>query len=208
MASQQGAVLLFAIIALVATTLAGIALTRSVDTGNALAGNLAFYQAATQVADVGSESAIEWLSANIGPTLENDAYANGYASNGYASTQNPTLTETWDHLWTNTFNRSTNPQIARVTFDCTTHLPNSAGTCYEDAYGNSVSFAIQRLCTASGTPGNIGVTCSLPPATSIGGSKSALGVAYQYSSQLYYRITVRIDGPRRTVNYIQTIVAL
>jgi Tfp pilus assembly protein PilX len=40
--AQQGVVLLMALIMLVALTLAGIALVRSVDTTNLIAGNLAF----------------------------------------------------------------------------------------------------------------------------------------------------------------------
>src|SRR4051794_33864237 len=48
---QQGVVLLIALIVLVAMTLAGIGLVRSVDTGNMVAGNLAFKQGATLAGD-------------------------------------------------------------------------------------------------------------------------------------------------------------
>ncbi|MEJ7807583.1 MAG: hypothetical protein WKG03_16870, partial [Telluria sp.] len=54
---QRGVVLLMALIALVALTLAGLAMVRSVDTGNVIAGNMAFRQAAMQQVDVGIEAA-------------------------------------------------------------------------------------------------------------------------------------------------------
>lgn len=49
--AQQGVVLFVALIILVAMTLAGIALMRSVDTNVLIAGNLAFRQGATMAGD-------------------------------------------------------------------------------------------------------------------------------------------------------------
>ena len=60
----RGAVLFISLIVLVAMTLAGIAMMRSVDTGNLIAGNLAFEQGAMQAADRGIEQAFQWLLAN------------------------------------------------------------------------------------------------------------------------------------------------
>ncbi len=53
---QRGAVLLIALIVLVAMTLAGIAMMRSVDTGILVSGNMAFRQSATLAADAGINS--------------------------------------------------------------------------------------------------------------------------------------------------------
>jgi type IV pilus assembly protein PilX len=52
--------------------------------------------------------------------------------------------------------------------------------------------------------------CARSPAgTNSGGSQSAGGIApIGNNPQVYYRVTTRIQGPRRTVAYIQTIVAL
>ena len=49
--SQKGAVLFFTLIALVAMTLAALAMVRSVDTGNLVAGNIALKQGAIQEAE-------------------------------------------------------------------------------------------------------------------------------------------------------------
>ena len=59
---QRGVVLIIALIALVIMTLAALAMIRSVDTSNLIAGNMAFQQAATHSGDSGIEAAITWLS--------------------------------------------------------------------------------------------------------------------------------------------------
>ena len=58
LARQRGISLMMSMIVLVALTLAGIALMRSVDTTTIIAGNLAFQQAATNSGDTGIETAI------------------------------------------------------------------------------------------------------------------------------------------------------
>ena len=52
--SQRGVVLLIALIMLVAMTLAGIGMMRSVDTGSVIAGNLAFKQSTLNASDAGT----------------------------------------------------------------------------------------------------------------------------------------------------------
>jgi len=84
----RGAVLFIALIVLVAMTLAGIAIMRSVDTATLIAGNLAFKQGTVQSSDNGVEFAYQWLLANR-PTLSVNNLPQGYNS-GYA---NP--------IWTN-----------------------------------------------------------------------------------------------------------
>ena len=55
---QGGVVLMIALIILVALTLGGIALVRSVDTTNLISGNLAFQQAATRAGEAGKGFAV------------------------------------------------------------------------------------------------------------------------------------------------------
>src|SRR6478736_8953259 len=61
---ERGAILFVALIVLVAMSLAGIALMRSVDTNVLIAGNLAFRQGATAGGDWGVEDARAWISGN------------------------------------------------------------------------------------------------------------------------------------------------
>jgi Tfp pilus assembly protein PilX len=182
---QRGIVLFITLIVLVAMTLAGIAMVRSVSTTNIIAGNLAFQQGATHAGDTGIETAIAWLEQNnTGTTL----HGNGA---GYiAARQDPTAGQSWDDFW--------NAQLG-----------TQALTLSQDAAGNTSSYIIHRLCLTAGAPTAVGVNCATSPTSSTtGGSKGAGAIQLQYSSQVYYRITARVAGPRNTVSYVQAIVAL
>ncbi len=155
MAQQKGVVLLVALIMLVAMTLGGIALVRSVYTANIIAGNLAFQQSATNSADVGVQTAFAWLIANkatLGASNSGMGYTNVRGDK----------TTTWDSYWKTT-------------------LALASVTMVMDTAGNTVAYAIERLCTDAGCTG---------------------------IAQPYYRITVRVSGPRDTVSYIQAIVVV
>jgi Tfp pilus assembly protein PilX len=187
---ERGVVLMVALIVLVAMTLAGIALMRSVDTTTMIAGNLAFQQSATNSGDIGTETAVAWLQTNNTTFLHANQVGQGYM----ASRQDPGSTQTWDSFWTSVLL----PAGQVVT------LPQDATT------GNTVSYTIQRMCNTVGDPTAPTVDCAVPQTTgsSAGGSKGAGVVALLYNSAIYYRVTVRIAGPRNTVSYVQTIVSL
>jgi type IV pilus assembly protein PilX len=190
-ARQAGVVLMMALIVLVAMTLAGIALVRSVDTSNIIAGNLAFKQAATNSGDTGIEAAAAWLAANSA-ALNNDALAQGYASSFL-----PVLAanQTWDNYWSTVL--AANNQVVNMPTD--------------PATGNTVAYAIQRLCSAANiapTAINAGCASSQTSVNVASSSKTAGTVALTAISQTVYRITARIQGPRNTLSYVQVIVAL
>src|SRR3989475_9484042 len=84
-ARQSGTILIIALIVLVAMTLAGIATMRSVDTATITAGNIGLRQASVNAADQGIQAGVNWLTANLGPTLINDNHQSGTASKGYFS---------------------------------------------------------------------------------------------------------------------------
>lgn len=201
---QRGVVLIIVLIVLVAMTLAGVALMRSVNTTTLVAGNLAFRQAATHAGDLGTEAAVSWLTTNsAGTTLHSDIAGNAY----FAAQAEPDATsgQTWDAYWTTVLDASpvSRPVSAGV-------ISGKVWTLATDSAGNTVSYVIHRLCKSIGDPVSIGTNCAVSPsaATAAGGSKTAGSVALKYSSQIYYRITTRIDGPRNTVSYTQTIIAL
>ena len=202
---QRGVVLLIALIMLVAMTLAGIALVRSVNVTNIIAGNLTFQQGATNSGDTGIEMAINWLETNNGSTLYLPVAAQGYS----ATRQDPAAGQSWDAFWRAVL------ATQAVTVDPRTPsapliVAYSESSIYRNAAGNIVSYAIQRLCAQALPPSTTGAACSQPPATAStsGGSKGAGVVALTYGDQVYYRITARIAGPRNTVSYVQAIVAL
>lgn len=187
-AGQRGVVLFLTLVVLVAMLLSGIALFRSVDTGVLVAGNIALQKGATRQGDQGTEAAIAWLSSSA----PEDLYDNrsGYIANGLSDV--PGSSQSWAEWWQN-YSSSHTPTTLTVD-------PNT---------GNTVSFFVQRLCSAPGAPYTAGVECLGPPQGGGRGSSKGVGsIALNRASSVYYRITTRTEGPRSTVSYIQAIVAL
>jgi Tfp pilus assembly protein PilX len=192
--AQQGIVLLLSLVVLVAMTLAGLALLRSVFTSNRIAGNLAFQQAATQSADVGIETAIAWLENNsTGTRLHDHITRSGGEPVGYfANRQDPGVNQSWQEFW-----------------DAVLVPTNRVNTLPADAAGNTVAYVIQRLCNATGDPtGNAG--CDVSPAVTPGegNSRGAGSIGLQMPTQTYYRITARVTGPRNATSFVQVVVSL
>lgn len=194
--SQKGVVLVIALIVLVAMTLAGIALVRSIDTTNIIAGNLAFQQAARHSADTGVEAAIEWLQDTSPATLENNDSSRGYRA-AMVQTTGLTGTEYWEALST-----SANP--------CA--LPFAAGNCgasaLPDTAGNRVSYIIQRLCRTEGNKNGAECASTSSSVLNVGNSEASGEDTFTKTTAVFYQINVRVDGPRNTVSYIQAIVSM
>lgn len=188
---QRGVVLLVALIILVALTLAGVALIRSVDTANIIAGNLSFRESAVHAGERSTQTAIDWLQPNN--TTGNTTLHSNNAANGYSAVRvdrDVEHDEAWEAFWT------------RVTT-----APGASADGGSDAAGNTVRYVVHRMCETTGAP-HI-ANCAKPPAgVNTGGSFSAGGPAQIASNQVYYRVTTRITGPRNTVAYLQTVVAL
>ena len=181
---QRGAVLLIALVILVVMTLSALALIRSVNMTNLIAGNLAFRESALLSSERSTETALTWLASADAATLYDVSAANGYQ----AVRADPATGQSWDAFW-----------IATLAAQSVT------GTV--DIAGNTVSYAIQRLCDATDSPQT--VNCAKSPSTNVGGSQSGGSSIFLGSgSQVYYRITTRVAGPRNTTAYTQTIVAI
>ena len=180
---QRGIIVFIALIALVVMLVAGIALIRSVDTGNLIAGNLAFRQRAVHSADAGVELARNYLMNNaVGTTLYSDAPGSGY----YAEREDPTT-------WAAFFQNAAPP------------------TTFTDPAGNKVTYVIHRLCSIAGDPSNPLNYCSTTVAQgafAVGNSKAAGRPSVNGTNQMFYRVTVQVVAPRNTVSYVQTVVAL
>ena len=98
---QDGVVLFVALIVLIIMTLAGLALLRQMGAGTSIAGNIAFKENATSVADRGTEFANAWLVANYAITAS-DSIANGYISN-WGTSVDPIGWERVLHRWDSGF---------------------------------------------------------------------------------------------------------
>jgi len=183
---QHGAVLFIALIVLVAKTLAGIAIIRSVDTTTLIAGNLAFKQGTLHSSDNGIEGAFKWLTDNRA-TLANTTLASGYYSAHPAGELNWNDSATWA----------------------------SAVTVGTDAAGNTISYLVHRMCTLSDSAYNApNQQCALdapvgaPPPPAAGDSFVVGAPAFMQDPRVYYRITVRAQGPRNTTSFVQSMVAI
>lgn len=194
---QRGVVLFLALIALVVMSLAAVALIRSVDTNSIIAGNLAFKQSATTSADAGVEAAITWLQANNPDGLGVSIPLNGYT----ATTTNDEPTT----LGANAYWASLSPSgvcFLPVAGDVCTDAPGAP-----DASGNTIGFMIQRMCR--GTGGSVGAKCAVVVGnSSSAGNNEDSEDGLKISTAVYYRILVRVTGPRNTVSYVQTIVSM
>lgn len=196
---QSGLALFVSLIVLVALSIAGIALVRSIDTGSLIAGNLAFRQSANLSADTGIEAARTWLMNNMG-TLTADNSANGY----YAASQdaldltgNLTPGVTADDVnWNGTGGVSQPFCLA------------------QDAAGNTVCYIIHRLCNEEGALSS--TSCSTQQTAMGGSSKGAVRpmttgqeAAWTDVATLgVYRVTVRVAGPRNNVSFAQAFILI
>lgn len=204
--SQRGLALLVALLVLVAMSLAGIALIRSVDTASLLAGNVAFRQGATLAADAGIEAARTFLTTASGSDLEKDKGASGY----YATSQ--------DALDL-TGNRTPNSDSDDVKWPGATDGIATPKCLDEDKAGNTACFIIHRLCNTTG-PVNI-YTCSTRASApgDQGKSQGARQAEFGYNPQgpiwgsgapplVYYRVTVRVAGPRNNIGFVQAFLII
>jgi hypothetical protein len=178
---ERGVVLFVALIVLIVMTLAGLALLRQLGSGTSIAGNVAFKENATSVADRGTEEAMQWLAANPA-LLASNSFANGYHST-WAGSVDPTTFD-WDA-------------------ESRTVVVNEAG--------NTVQIYIQRLCQTDGLSAlDPAQRCSdfpnenpLRDRGGLTGYHPGLPTAVP---QPFYRVTTRVTGPRNTVSFTQVLM--
>jgi len=205
---QAGSSLLFALIALVLLALAAIGVTRSVNTGSLIIGNLAFKQEVALAGDRAAEAAIAWIQASAsGTTLQADA-----AASGYYSTSLDALDPT---------GRLTDVATRAVVdwdMDSCAGVGGSFSSCISpsnevNVSGNRSRYVITRLCAAAGDPNAVGNSCMSPLISSGPDDQNRAG--YDYSKPIslgdvtaapLYRIVVRTVGARGTTSFTEAIV--
>lgn len=205
---QRGLVLFFALIALVALSLAAVALIRTVDTSTIIAGNLAFRQSATRSGDLGTEAAIAWLTTTQNNftavnVLNDSAHAfnqDNLAQGYYSSVQD----EPNDPAYLNLFADTTWASNNSVLVD---NLDPDPVT------GNTTRYIIQRICRAGNQPvqsANCLFSGSLQYKDGAGiplPQDICIGDGCPFAGQTpMVRITTRVTGPKNTVSYVQAFV--
>jgi type IV pilus assembly protein PilX len=190
--SQRGVVLFVALIVLIVMTLAGLALLRQMGVGTSIAGNLAFKENATFVADRGAEVAMQYILPPF-PLPPTDTSADS-APNGYWSS------------WVDGFDPTTLPWGAGKSLAMADDpiIRDIAQT------GNTADVFIQRLCATAGMN-------SLDPAQRCSetlqdsplrshGNPGSLAPLPSTTPFPFYRVTTRVLGPRNTVSYTQVLM--
>ena len=181
-AKQRGFSMFITLIVLVPMMIAGVALTRSVDTAGVIMGNVAFKQSAVLEADSGVEQAISWLQKNKNnPTLLNEVVpANGYSAVGYP---NPI------------FDLSSYQNY--VEMDGITPCESSSNTNTNSLY---ICYAIRRLC------GPASSDCMVHKEPIVGCDMTSNDTCSL--TAYYYLITVRVVGPSSAASYVQVIISM
>jgi type IV pilus assembly protein PilX len=192
---ERGATLIIALIVLVAMTLAGVAMMRSVDTATVVAGNIAFKQSTVNAADQGLQTGYAWLAS--APIV--DAPSTLYTTDtsvGYISAVPGT-----DPDWMDNNNWSNAKSL-------------NGGS--PDASGNVVSFLVHRMCpVADCAPdatclGNVNTCGSTPDSTLITGEGIDQSKPNYFTRPpaIHYRISSRAVGPRNSITVVQTMVKI
>jgi len=175
---------------LVATLLASVALMRSIDTSNTIAGSVAFRQAVIQIADIAYQQALG-LTFNE-PTSDATNATIGY----YATLQLPITTNT-NGVPDVLVKQLANPTVVTGTAPLS-GLPS----------GYSGFYVVERLCPAVGPASP--TTCIVPGATITGGSVSNQtkdnGPPFSSSTYAAFRLTAGVIGPKNTIGYVQTVL--
>ena len=159
---QEGVVLMIALIVLVAMTLAGLGMIRSIDTGTMVAGNIGFREARGGLRRLpASRRRATWLIANR-TSLDADQ-----TGNGYYSTRQDTLDITGNLTQGGTDGvdwGGSDPSQPVKAFDAGTAL---------DSTGNHVYYLIQRLCSIPGSINAPAQSCTTASISGIGSTQNA-----------------------------------
>jgi hypothetical protein len=182
-------VLFIALVVLVAMTLAGLSLMRSVTTSTVAIGNLASKQTITNAGDWGVEAGRAWALAQPVANLTKDAKSSGYFSGWDASLDPTDAPANW---W------KENGQTVAL-----------AGSPL-DVAGMDVRWVVHRLCSLPDLDVNDPAQqCITLQSAGFGSSKGAGDYNERplaNTQQPYYRVTVRVVDPRMTVTYVQTVI--
>lgn len=172
---QAGVAMPVMLIILAVMMISSIYLLRSSTSTTLTTANLAYESALSKAADLGINTAYQWLSAvpnrNV---LWNDSAADGYVA---------------------TMAVGANQGVSNAAFW-------NGSRFLVDTAGNRIEYVIHRLCAFSGpftAPNSCATTAAkqnVAAKTPIGSSLSTSSQVYQGSPQLHYVITARISGAR------------
>jgi type IV pilus assembly protein PilX len=186
---ERGIVLFIALIVMVALSLAGLALMRSVDTSTTVTGNLAFRQSSITMVNAAIEAA-NWTLWDSGILDETAKQADHTANNYYAMRQAGEVKGIPAAL-------QGPPGVPPPAYGALPVIADNEGK-------NQIRYVIERMCNAPGKP--LLSTCDLTPPKQ--GTADQIGETNNITLGRvpFYRVTIRVDGPSNTVTFAQAML--
>lgn len=192
---QRGVVLFIALLVLVALGMASVALLRSTDTATTATGNLVLKQAATAAVDRGVERVVNALwEVSPGPDRTQHLPAQNYyacvrGTGGGCLPANAPVPKI--------------PDLLLTTDGCagTGLAKNLVAT---DDAGNTTCYVVERMCLNPGPAVRSNCNLSTGNFGADAGTEHYTGLVR--AGDAYYRVTVRVEGPRNTVSYAQAML--
>jgi Tfp pilus assembly protein PilX len=185
---QGGFSLLMTLLSLLILTLSSMAMMAMLKAGVTTSGNIAFRQAAVRAGDVAVEDAVTWLSSQGSEYLKDTHIDQGY----YASND---------------------PAFNPATYDfANVGMARSHGSAVS---GYTLYYVIHRMATTSGLTCTDNAGCLYPPIVTAaetgqgtsrsGGGGYSAGISGA-TGAVYYRVTVKIVGPRYNNRFVQAFL--
>ena len=229
--AQGGFMLVVALIIMIIMTLSSVAMVISLRGGISASANIAFRQAATRTADVAVDSAYQWVANQILSVSATALNNNLAPASTAAATTTPRYYATMNgadsgckkdgavDAFTPTSYRFSDTITGADGFPCAGRVPgNPAGyTLYYVVH--RMANTTETACLAAGgsagcgtcpTAGCIAPAVSATSSSQTGSSQDAtaaiLSSSTSTNSAVYYRITVKVAGPRQNNRYIQGFV--
>lgn len=205
---QRGVVLFIALIVMVAMSLAAIALIRSVDTTSAVIANLAFRQASLLPGNYAVEDAASGLFADASPTntpriadlTQDDASQNYFSTYPPVAPPAGCSAANWDDQYgvpCPLQKQATAWALSRKLVDAST--------------GNTITYLNERMCNpnapvipADKSPGP--TWCDMMQPKQSTGETIGDPNAQPLTKQPFYRVTVRVDGPKNSASFLQVVL--
>lgn len=177
-----------ALIVMVALSLAAIALVRSVDTSNAIVGNLSFRMASILPGNLGVEKAAAALfqDADIANAVRIPDHNADWAAENYFASRQP----------------GEDSRGVPLKLQKKANYPFAVLSAQDSATGQAteIRYVIERMCTQAGVP--TVATCELlPPKFNPGGTENE--EKFGFDGAPFYRVTIRVDGPQNTASFLQ-----
>lgn len=183
--NQRGMVLIVVLVVLMLTFLAGAGVIRAADTGNVIAGNFSFQQAAVQASDRAITDALTVVANRVAGGSGNTAVANQYLP--VRGTPVNALGVPTSITWTSV--------------PCVDEKGVLVSDCAAETGNYRVQYVVERMCSSSPALTDIADIRAKCEYEASATATSALSIG------LRYRVLIRVRGPRGTESWFEAMVS-